>query len=110
MDRRRLAFGNIAVKRRWRTVKCSQVYSDKRELLCGVIDYVVFNNEGCIREPLGNSTLAHPSRTGVGSGAIPLNKCSSATDVASQQRTQRQQQRQKTAKRGGVAKYPEYPA
>ena len=78
MDGRGRAFDNIFVERLWRTVKYEDVYlngyANMGELMLGLTAYMSFYNEERFHQALGNNTPGHVYKTGVGGGAMILEK------------------------------------
>lgn len=78
MDGRGRAFDNIFVERLWRTVKYEDVYlngyANMGELMLGLTAYMNFYNEERFHQALGNNTPGHVYKTGVGGGAMILEK------------------------------------
>ena len=78
MDGRGRAFDNIFVERLWRNVKHEDVYlkgyANMAELLVGLAQYFVFYNEERPHQSLGYQTPASVYRSGVGGGALIIDK------------------------------------
>lgn len=78
MDGRGRAFDNIFVERFWRSLKHEDVYLNgyghMGELLLGLTAYMIFYNEERPHQSLGYSTPNRVYRTGVGGGAMILEK------------------------------------
>jgi len=78
MDGRGRAFDNIFVERLWRSVKYEDVYLNGYatigELMVGLTKYFVFYNGERPHPSLGNNTPDTVYLTGVGDGAMILDK------------------------------------
>ena len=78
MDGRGRAFDNIFVERLWRNVKYEDVYlkgyATMGELLIGLAEYFVFYNGERPHQSLGDRTPDVVYRTGIGGGALILDK------------------------------------
>jgi putative transposase len=78
MDGRGRAFDNIFVERLWRSVKHEDVYlkgyATMGELMVGLTKYFIFYNGERPHQSLGNSTPDVVYRTGVGGGAMIVDK------------------------------------
>lgn len=86
MDGRGRALDNIFVERLWRNVKYEDVYlkgyNDMGELLVGLAQYFAFYNAERPHQSLNYKTPASVYRSGVGGGAMIVDKYGSAkTDV-----------------------------
>jgi putative transposase len=84
MDGRGRAFDNIFVERLWRSVKHEDVYlkgyANMGELLLGLTAYMVFYNEERTHQSLGYSTPNEVYKTGIGGGAIIVDKFGGAIE------------------------------
>jgi putative transposase len=78
MDGRGRAFDNIFVERLWRTVKYEDVYlngyANMGDLMLGLTAYMMFYNEERFHQALGNDTPSKVYSTGIGGGAMILEK------------------------------------
>ena len=78
MDGRGRVFDNIFVERLWRNVKYEDVYlkgyATMGELLVGLTEYFVFYNNERPHQSLGDRTPDVVYRTGIGGGAMILDK------------------------------------
>jgi len=78
MDGRGRVFDNIFVERLWRNVKYEDVYlkgyATMGELMVGLSQYFAFYNGERPHQSLGNQTPDVVYRTGVGGGAIIVDK------------------------------------
>jgi putative transposase len=78
MDGRGRAFDNIFVERLWRSVKHEDIYlngySNMGELMVGLAAYMLFYNEERMHQSLGYGTPNQVYKTGVGGGAIIVDK------------------------------------
>lgn len=78
MDGRGRAFDNIFVERLWRTVKYEDVYlngyAKMGDLMIGLTAYMIFYNEQRFHQALGNNTPSNVYSTGIGGGAMILEK------------------------------------
>jgi putative transposase len=78
MDGRGRAFDNIFVERLWRNVKHEDVYlkgyANMAELMVGLAQYFAFYNEERPHQSLGYRTPASVYRSGVGGGALIIDK------------------------------------
>lgn len=78
MDGRGRAFDNIFVERLWRNVKHEDVYlkgyANMAELMVGVAQYFAFYNEERPHQSLGYQTPASVYRSGIGGGAVIIDK------------------------------------
>lgn len=85
MDGRGRAFDNIFVERLWRNVKHEDVYlkgyANMAELMVGLAQYFAFYNEERPHQSLGYQTPASVYRSGVGGGALIIDKYGSAEVV-----------------------------
>ncbi|HWW70187.1 MAG TPA: IS3 family transposase [Duganella sp.] len=85
MDGRGRAFDNIFVERLWRNVKHEDVYlkgyANMAELMVGLAQYFAFYNEERPHQSLGYRTPASVYRSGVGGGALIIDKYGSAEVV-----------------------------
>jgi len=84
MDGRGRAFDNIFVERLWRSVKHEDVYlygyATMGELLIGLAKYFVFYNEERPHQSLSNAVPTTVYETGVGGGAMIVNKFGKPAD------------------------------
>ena len=82
MDGRGRVFDNIFFGHLWRTIKYEDIYlngyANMGELMLGLTAYVAFHNEERFHQALGNATPANVYRTGVGGGAMILEKYGTA--------------------------------
>jgi putative transposase len=82
MDGRGRALDNIFVERLWRNVKHEDVYlkgyANMAELMVGLAQYFAFYNEERPHQSLGYQTPATVYRSGVGGGALIVDKYGSA--------------------------------
>ncbi len=78
MDGRGRAFDNIFVERLWRNVKHEDVYlkgyANMAELMMGLAQYFAFYNEERPHQSLGYQTPASVYRSGIGGGALIIDK------------------------------------
>ena len=78
MDGRGRAFDNIFVERLWRNVKHEDVYlkgyANMAELMVGLAQYFAFYNEERPHQSLGYQTPASVYRSGIGGGAVIIDK------------------------------------
>lgn len=78
MDGRGRALDNIFVERLWRNVKHEDVYlrgyANMAELMVGLAQYFVFYNEERPHQSLGYKTPASVYRSGIGGGALIVDK------------------------------------
>ena len=78
MDGRGRALDNIFVERLWRNVKYEDVYlkgyANMAELLVGLAQYFAFYNAQRPHQSLGYQTPDHVYRTGVGGGALIIDR------------------------------------
>jgi putative transposase len=78
MDGRGRAFDNIFVERLWRTVKYEDIYLNgygtMEELMAGLKIYFIFYNSERSHQGLGQQTPDMVYRTGVGGGALIIDK------------------------------------
>jgi putative transposase len=78
MDGRGRALDNIFVERLWRNVKYEDVYlkgyANMAELIVGLAQYFAFYNAERPNQALGYETPDHVYRTGVGGGALIVDK------------------------------------
>jgi len=78
MDGRGRAFDNIFVERLWRSVKHEDIYlkgyANMGELMLGLTAYMVFYNEERTHQSLGYGTPNDVYRTGIGGGAMIVDK------------------------------------
>ena len=85
MDGRGRAFDNIFVERLWRNVKHEDVYlkgyANMAELMVGLAQYFAFYNEERPHQSLGYQTPASVYRSGIGGGALIIDKYGSAEVV-----------------------------
>jgi putative transposase len=83
MDGRGRAFDNIFVERLWRSVKHEDVYlngyGNMGELMLGLTAYMIFYNEERMHQSLGYCTPAKVYETGIGGGAMILDKFGGAS-------------------------------
>jgi putative transposase len=86
MDGRGRALDNIFVERLWRNVKHEDVYlkgyDNMAELMVGLAKYFVFYNAERPHQSLGYQTPASVYRSGVGGGALIVDKYGSAEVAA----------------------------
>ena len=86
MDGRGRAFDNIFVERLWRTVKYEDVYlkgyATMGELLLGLTEYFEFYNEERPHRALNDRTPDAVYRSGVGGGALIIDKYPRAAPVS----------------------------
>jgi putative transposase len=84
MDGRGRAFDNIFVERLWRSVKHEDVYlkgyASMGELLLGLTDYFAFYNGDRPHQSLGQQTPDVVYRSGVGGGAVIVDKFGGAME------------------------------
>jgi putative transposase len=84
MDGRGRALDNIFVERLWRTVKYEDVYlkkyTDMQELLLGLTSYFWFYNNDRPHQSLGYVTPHVVYQTGVGGGAMIVDKFGDASE------------------------------
>jgi putative transposase len=82
MDGRGRALDNIFVERLWRNVKHEDVYlkgyANMAELMVGLAQYFAFYNEERPHQSLGYQTPASVYRSGIGGGALIVDKYGSA--------------------------------
>src|SRR5438445_4406972 len=87
MDGRGRAFDNIFVERLWRSVKHEDIYlkgyANMGELMVGLTAYMVFYNEERMHQSLGYGTPNEVYRTGIGGGAIIVDKFGGAGEKSS---------------------------
>ena len=87
MDGRGRAFDNIFVERLWRTIKYEDIYlngyANMGELMLGLTAYMGFYNEERFHQSLGNGTPAEVYKTGIGGGAMILEKYGTAGEAPS---------------------------
>lgn len=85
MDGRGRALDNIFVERLWHNVKHEDVYlkgyANMAELMVGLAQYFAFYNEERPHQSLGYQTPASVYRSGIGGGALIVDKYGS-TEVA----------------------------
>lgn len=85
MDGRGRAFDNIFVERLWRNVKHEDVYlkgyANMAELMVGLAQYFAFYNEERPHQSLGYQTPASVYRSGIGGGALIIDKYGSVEVV-----------------------------
>ena len=85
MDGRGRAFDNIFVERLWRNVKHEDVYlkgyANMAELLVGLAQYFAFYNEERPHQSLGYQTPTSVYRSGIGGGALIIDKYGSVEVV-----------------------------
>ena len=78
MDGRGRALDNIFVERLWRNVKYEDVYlkgySNMAELMMGLVQYFAFYNAERPHQSLGYETPASVYRSGIGGGALIIDK------------------------------------
>lgn len=78
MDGRGRAFDNIFVERLWRSVKHEDVYlngyGNMGELMLGLTAYMIFYNEERAHQSLGYDTPSEVYETGIGGGALIVDK------------------------------------
>lgn len=88
MDGRGRAFDNIFIERLWRNVKYEDVYlkgyANMGELMLGLTSYMAFYNGERFHQSLGGKTPDHVHRSGVGGGAIILEKYGAADDESAE--------------------------
>jgi putative transposase len=86
MDGRGRALDNIFVERLWRNVKYEDVYlkgyANMAEVMVGLAQYFAFYNAERPHQALGYETPASVYRSGVGGGALIVDKYSAAEVVA----------------------------
>ena len=84
MDGRGRAFDNIFVERLWRTIKYEDIYlngyANMGELMLGLTAYMSFYNEERFHKSLGNGTPGEVYKTGIGGGAMILEKYGAVDD------------------------------
>ena len=84
MDGRGLVFDNIFVERLWRNVKYEDVYlkgyATMIELTVGLAEYFIFYNGERPHQSLGQKTPDVVYQTGIGGGAVIVNKYPRAVD------------------------------
>jgi putative transposase len=82
MDGRGRAFDNIFVERLWRTIKYEDIYlngyANMGDLMLGITSYMAFYNEERFHQSLGNGTPGNVYKTGIGGGAMILEKYGAA--------------------------------
>jgi putative transposase len=87
MDGRGRAFDNIFVERLWRSVKHEDVYlngyASMGELLMGLTKYMIFYNQERTHQSLGYRTPDEVYTTGVGGGAIIVDRFCGAMEESS---------------------------
>lgn len=87
MDGRGRAFDNIFVERLWRNVKYEDIYLNgyrtMGELTIGLTNYMGFYNEERTHQALNYKTPSQVYETGVGGGAMILNKYGSSPETSS---------------------------
>ena len=87
MDGRGRAFDNIFVERLWRSVKHEDVYlngyTQMGELMLGLAKYFAFYNGERPHQSLGNQTPGTVYQTGLGGGAVIVDKFSRAVEEPS---------------------------
>ena len=85
MDGRGRAFDNIFVERLWRNVKHEDVYlkgyANMAELMVGLAQYFAFYNEERPHQSLGYQTPTSVYRSGIGGGALIIDKYGSVEVV-----------------------------
>ena len=85
MDGRGRALDNIFVERLWRTVKYEDVYfkgyENMPDLLLGLTHYFLFYNEERMHQSLGNTTSDVVYQTGMGGGAMIVDKFNGLTET-----------------------------
>lgn len=85
MDGRGRAFDNIFVERLWRNVKHEDVYlkgyANMAELMVGLAQYFAFYNEERAHQSLGYKTPASVYHSGIGGGALIIDKYGSVESV-----------------------------
>jgi len=85
MDGRGRALDNIFVERLWRTVKYEDVYlkgyESMPDLLLGLTHYFLFYNEERLHQSLGYTTPDVVYRTGIGGGAMIVDKFNEPTET-----------------------------
>jgi len=91
MDGRGRAFDNIFVERLWRSVKHEDIYlngySNMGELMVGLAAYMLFYNEERMHQSLGYGTPNQVYKTGVGGGAVIVDKFGDAGAKSSVERS-----------------------
>ena len=91
MDGRGRAFDNIFVERLWRSVKHEDIYlrgyGNMVELMIGLTAYMLFYNEERPHQSLGYSTPNEVYRTGIGGGAMIVDKFGGAIEEPSVERS-----------------------
>ena len=87
MDGRGRAFDNIFVERLWRSVKHEDIYlkgyANMGDLMMGLTAYMTFYNKERTHQSLGYSTPNEAYRTGVGGGAMIVDKFGGASEEPS---------------------------
>ncbi len=87
MDGRGRAFDNIFVERFWRSVKHEDVYlngyANMGELMLGLTAYIIFYNDERTHQSLGYNTPSEVYKTGIGGGAMIVDKFGSAIEEPS---------------------------
>lgn len=87
MDGRGRAFDNIFVERFWRSVKHEDVYlkgyANMGELMLGLTAYMTFYNEERTHQSLGYRTPNDVYKTGIGGGAMIVDKFGGASEEPS---------------------------
>lgn len=85
MDGRGRAFDNIFVERLWRTIKYEDIYlngyANMGELMLGLTAYMSFYNEERFHQALANGTPGEVYKTGIGGGAMILEKYGAAGEA-----------------------------
>jgi len=83
MDGRGRAFDNIFVERLWRSVKHEDIYlngyRNMGELMLGLTAYMTFYNEKRMHQSLGYGTPSEVYKTGIGGGAMIVDKFGGAS-------------------------------
>jgi putative transposase len=87
MDGRGRAFDNIFVERLWRSVKHEDIYlngyRNMGELMLGLTAYMTFYNEKRMHQSLGYGTPSEVYKTGIGGGAMIVDKFGGANEEPS---------------------------
>ena len=87
MDGRGRAFDNIFVERFWRSVKHEDIYlngyTNMGELMMGLTQYMTFYNTQRIHQSLGYQTPDEVYKTGMGGGALIVDKFGAAREESS---------------------------
>jgi len=87
MDGRGRAFDNIFVERLWRTIKYEDIYlngyANMGELMLGLSAYMIFYNADRTHQSLGYRTPNDVYHTGIGGGAMIVDKFGGANEEPS---------------------------